>query len=278
MHVWQETYEFNRKIIFLISKICQPLQINFDFNLITYRRFYNDGKMLYLFNHQEWMKFVLEKEFWVTTKFQEKIKFINKSASIHSIWDEKYLEKDKIYKALFEYNIWNGISIYKKFEHFIEAFAFATTKENTSILNFYIENMEMIEHFILYFREQISSIIRKIDPHILIPFEISPLISEKKTISGIGSFFESTPLNRVTLNINGFDCSLSRREMECLIPTIKGKTSKEIARMLSLSPRSVEKYIDNIKMKLHCDSRGQMMEKIFQCSDIRSLLFNEHFS
>lgn len=278
MHVWQETYEFNRETISLTSKICQPLQANFDFNLITYRRFYNDGKMLYLFNHQEWMKFVLEKEFWVTTKFQEKIKLINKNISIHSVWDEKYLEKDKIYKALFEYNIWNGVSIYKKFEHYIETFAFASTKDNTSILNFYVENMEIIEHFILYFREQINSIARKVDPRILIPFEISPLISEEATYSRVGSFFENTPLNHITLNINGFDCVLSRREIECLIPTIRGKTSKEIARTLALSPRSVEKYIDNIKVKFHCDSRGQMMEKIFQSHDIRHLLFDELLS
>lgn len=278
MNIWKETYEFNKETLSFISKICQPLKTNFDFDLITYRRFYNNGQLLYLFNHPQWMSFVLEKELWITTKFQEKIKLINEIPSIHSIWDEKYLAQDKIYQALFEHNIWNGLSIYKKFEHYIETFAFATTKENTSIINFYIENMAVIERFILYFREQIQPLIRKLDSRILIPFEIHPLIKTSNIKLGIDSFFANTPINRITLNINGTDHTLSRREIECLIPTIKGKTSKEVARILGLSPRSVEKYIDNIKEKFHCESRGQMMEKIFQCQDIKPLLFSKVFS
>ena len=278
MHAWQEIYEFNKEALLLISQICEPLQTNFNFNLITYRRFYNDGKMLYLFNHKEWMRFVLEKELWTTTRFQEKIKLINQSYSIHSIWEDKYLEKEEIYKALFEHNIWNGISIYRKFEHYIETFAFASMRENTSLLNFYIEHMETIEHFILYFRQQINSITKKMDPRILIPFEIQPLITPEPAKLEIKNFFEKTPLKKITLNISGIDCSFSMREMECLISTIKGKTSKEIGRKLDLSPRSVEKYIDNIKEKMGCTSRGQMMDKVFQCYDLKQLLFNEFLS
>lgn len=48
------------------------------------------------------------------------------------------------------------------------------------------------------------------------------------------------------------DEELSEREKECLIWAAQGKSVKEIARILAISPHTVETYSKNIKEKMHC--------------------------
>ena len=52
---------------------------------------------------------------------------------------------------------------------------------------------------------------------------------------------------------------LSKMQVECLYYFVLGMTSKEIARKLSLSSRTVEHYIENIKIKLNCSSRSELV-------------------
>lgn len=51
---------------------------------------------------------------------------------------------------------------------------------------------------------------------------------------------------------------LSKRERQCLHFLLQGKTIKEIAAYLSLSPRTVEYYFNNIKDKLDCWNKGEL--------------------
>ncbi len=54
---------------------------------------------------------------------------------------------------------------------------------------------------------------------------------------------------------------LTRRERECLQLLLQGKTAKETATMLDLSPRTVESYFENIKKKLSCSNKGELFSK-----------------
>lgn len=272
MEHFSDTYVFNQQTYSVISEICEPLQKFFGFNLVTYRRFYLDGKLLYIFNNKKWMDFVLNEELWITSKFKEQIRKINSDASIFSLWDEKYLDTDVVYQGLHTHNIWNGLSVYKKFDTYVETFAFAGDKSSSELLNFYVNHPEVIEHFILYFREKFNAFLKKIDPKILIPFSIQHLIETPVLNEKIDDFFKETPINRFQIEEK---LGISYREMQCLIWAIKGKTSKEIARLLKLSHRSVEKYLDNIKTKMDCLSRGQMVDQIFQSETFKHLLFSK---
>lgn len=60
--------------------------------------------------------------------------------------------------------------------------------------------------------------------------------------------------------INGI--YLSKRELDCLHPLIRGKTAKEIGKILNLSPRTVESYLENIKSKLSVDSKAELIDLI----------------
>jgi DNA-binding CsgD family transcriptional regulator len=52
---------------------------------------------------------------------------------------------------------------------------------------------------------------------------------------------------------------LSKRELECLFLQLRGKTVKQIAEILDLSKRTVESYIDNLKAKLGCQNKAELL-------------------
>lgn len=57
------------------------------------------------------------------------------------------------------------------------------------------------------------------------------------------------------------DYRLSVRESECLFYLIRGKTSKEIASILNISFRTVEKHFERLKYKMNCFNRSEIIEK-----------------
>ncbi len=66
-----------------------------------------------------------------------------------------------------------------------------------------------------------------------------------------------------------FDIYFSKREMECIYLLIRGKTSKMIAKELNLSYRTVEHYLENIKIKLNVSTKAALVEKIIdECLQI----------
>lgn len=54
---------------------------------------------------------------------------------------------------------------------------------------------------------------------------------------------------------------LTEKQESCLFLLIRGKTIKEIAKVLGVSPRTVECHLDAIKIKLHCQYKSQLIEK-----------------
>lgn len=60
------------------------------------------------------------------------------------------------------------------------------------------------------------------------------------------------------------DQILTPRESECLRWVAKGKTDREIARILSVSPRTVRFHVDNAKEKLNVATRIQAVTKLMR--------------
>ena len=61
---------------------------------------------------------------------------------------------------------------------------------------------------------------------------------------------------------------LSTRELECLFYLLRGYSAKSIGKILCLSYRTVESYIENIKYKFNCPSKSSLIEKAIMESDL----------
>lgn len=56
----------------------------------------------------------------------------------------------------------------------------------------------------------------------------------------------------------------SAREREVLVHLASGLTDKEIALALKIRPRTVERYIENLRHKIHARNRVQLITKAFE--------------
>ncbi|WP_019215119.1 response regulator transcription factor [Legionella tunisiensis] len=65
---------------------------------------------------------------------------------------------------------------------------------------------------------------------------------------------------------------LTKRQMDCLYHLVKGMTIKQIANTLNLSPKTVEHYLDAVKVKLKCRNRAELITVALQMPAIREQL------
>lgn len=59
---------------------------------------------------------------------------------------------------------------------------------------------------------------------------------------------------------NQSPAGLSDRQSECFYFYLKGRSAREISKLLKISVRTVEKHIENIKIKLKCSTRSELTE------------------
>jgi DNA-binding CsgD family transcriptional regulator len=54
----------------------------------------------------------------------------------------------------------------------------------------------------------------------------------------------------------------TRREVECIVHLLDGRTVAEAAEMLDLSRRTVEYYLNNMNLKLGCHTKHELLKKV----------------
>lgn len=103
-----------------------------------------------------------------------------------------------------------------------------------------------------------------------------PLRSKKNKVIGIIGL--SIVLDEATLKADSQDKPLKRsdvltpRQMDCLLYLTKGLTIKQIASSLKLSFKTVENYIAEIKARLNCHNRSELIKAALQIPYIRAYL------
>ena len=65
-------------------------------------------------------------------------------------------------------------------------------------------------------------------------------------------------------------CDLTGRQQQCIFYLLRGKSSKQIGLILSISSKTVETYVDQLKTKFDCCSKSQLIEK---CIDLGMMNF-----
>ncbi len=92
-------------------------------------------------------------------------------------------------------------------------------------------------------------------PNILKPFIT---FAERDLITpDLGDYVSDKYLIRRT-----YSDKFTEMESVCLFYYIRGRTAKEIARILGNSPKTVESYLERIRMKINCSTRSEVLGKV----------------
>lgn len=260
-----------------IADICKPLFDNTEIDYFLYLRIYLDGSRVFLSTHSDFIKWSYKNKYFVTN-------------SIHSIQPGTHLIKSlpkyvpvsesnridaQIAGAYQYFNInfiESGIDlIFKNNSKFYEIFEFASSNNKKPLLDFYINNLDVLNHFALYFKDKAKKIIKLAGENRL-GVKSKPVLLTGRNDKFIEpsklNFYQATKLKTIPVGYHNKDIYLSGREIECLVYLIIGHSAKETAKILTVSPKTVEFYIDSAKQKLNCSTKSELIKKIIKLNVI----------
>lgn len=153
------------------------------------------------------------------------------------------------------WNLGNALAIIEKNETECEYTFLATSVMNKKIINTYLTKLNLLRQFKNYFKKENSALFHQsmelsVDlKQINKSYFNTDNIIEVETESDDKNYLN----NHVLFNI------LSVRERQCVQHCLQGKTAKETAYILGLSYRTIEEYFTNIKKKLGCRNKRELL-------------------
>ncbi len=220
-----------------IEPLFLPIKNQADVQFLNFLRKFPNDERFAIVVHQEHMVDWHASEFYKHSAF-EKSHFEEKSACY--LWD--HVQHTPYSLAIGEHNLRHhslahGFTIVKKYNGYCDFFNFSSSPQNNQINNFYVNNTQLFEDFIRDFYVKMGPTIENLYHYkILFPTSIA--------------------------NATNTTLSLSPRQLDCALLMTEGYTAKEIGRALSLSSRTVEEYIDNLKIKFKAKNRLHLVKRL----------------
>lgn len=244
-----------------VDMILRPLKESFNISSLVYQRNFNDGSEIRLSNQPDWIKYFYEQGYILISGFE---KHPTHYQSSFVVWSH-LSHHQPILQAARGFNIDHGVTIIEKTEDGCEFFFLGTTPDKPYVANLLINNLELLQRFILYFKQQAAPLLKTADSNrIIIPHKYQHVNSDER---GIPFKTDTTASNTKQLfKLKKFSLdnslSLSMREINCAQLLIQGKSARLIAQQLFISPRTVETHVQNIKDKLHCYTKAELINKL----------------
>lgn len=217
------------------QELSAPLSTYYNCNFLTYRRFYLNGKMIYFINNDKWCEYSFQHQIWASKNAINRIKKAYKEGYYY-IWSTKPNKNDPVYLKLHEYNLWKGISIYKRHNECVEAFCFVSDIDIDKITNLYINNKNVLDRFCQYFKNCTNDLINKSSTHSLLCSPVKSFIDDYVDAESISqNFIHATPIKNYFLRVTNKDIPLSIQETRCLFLITQGNSMKGVANILNIS-------------------------------------------
>jgi len=186
------------------------------------------------------------------------------------LWSELKNDDPAYSQGRETFNIDNGLSFVIKKKQETILYIFAATRDNHSINNFYVRNIDLFKRFILYFNDKASNLIKKAAGNkIYLPEK--QIVTSSRKLKNIdisektrSEFFKMTNIDRFFLLNQDENLYLTKREAECVTYMIDGATAKQTAKILGISFRTVESYIQQIKEKLKCPNKEALISLLIE--------------
>lgn len=261
-----------------INLICKPLLAKTPITVIDYSRVYLDGSRLELSNHTSRIESAIlscskaMQHIYTPALIPPSQRYLLVDPWLQTIEGvaAKILKSRKLVQQEL-FNIGNELRIITRTNGYTEMFHFYSDSNQKGIENFYLNNINLLEQFILYFLNYTQGFIQQADKQriirpwrkpnsniIILDGAYSSLIEESNKIVGYPLTIMDTCPKKFYFTINNINLYITRREIDCIVEVINGKTNKEIASKLFLSIRTVEKHIESLFVKSNCSNRKEL--------------------
>ena len=137
-------------------------------------------------------------------------------------------------------------TLVKRNTTYTEYTVYFSNPNNQQIINYYYNNLHILKNFKNLFCQDFNKLIKESEKQkIILPWrDTNPRKSQTP-----GDVSKHDLINS---KLAAIQMQLSSQEIRCLYYLLAGYPNKKIARLLAISPRTVEKYIDSLKIKFNC--------------------------
>lgn len=244
-----------------IREIAQPLK-NFQVNVVTFMRSYASGSRIYLSSEAQWTKDYYELELFKTSSFEQSPRCYKDSIIIWPLPNTAItpvIDHGRHY-----YNSHCGLTLCEYHVNHTDFFFFSLPEDSSAMINNLINNLDIFKKFRNYFFEKIDSDMAMLEKNKLILLKSSisegnsPIISNEKFESLKLDFLKSIKADNPDTDLIKL---LTPSELKCLMHLMAGQSVPAIANELCISKRTVEKHSENIRKKLVCDNKFQLISR-----------------
>jgi DNA-binding CsgD family transcriptional regulator len=219
----------------LLDQLMAPIKNHADIQLLFFKRSFSNDTMTFVINthHREFVLDYYAKNFHKFSFFHGEISLYK---SRFYMWDHfNHQPSLHIYKYMRDvYNLAHGLNIIEKHANFCDLFVFATKPGDGYVNNIYINQRDLFINFVQNFYQNFEMILKDISRcKVMMPTQNKKMLRSKSIISP--------------------------RQNDCGRLLAQGFTSKEIGKILKISPRTVEEYINILKRKSGAKNRAQLI-------------------
>lgn len=252
-------YQPFRDLSTCVQNICDPLLKHTDISTFGMTREYFDGRRIVLSTRGDWIENYFQKEYFGRVH--------QYNAFYHTeftLW-EAHKADEMVRDARVNFNIDHGITLCKFTENYVEFYHFSAKNEHYEIINWYINNLNMLRRFSNAFSRAIQKPMGMLKPfyawdHIQTLRSYYQALQERRS-----------PLRAEITHHNSWRAegeyshiSLTAQETATIVQLLRGNTAKQAAKSLGLSPRTVEFYIQRIKKKFGCQNKSALLNMILK--------------
>lgn len=217
----------------IIARLSEPLKRQADVEMIWFSRKTSDEKKVLISARKDHILDYHARECYKVGLFERPQK---KYEPGFYMWDHLPYDPNGLYAYMSRvHSIAHGLTVVKQHENFTDIFLFSTKPGNPQVNNFYLNQKELINKVIDDFYEAMDSTILDLEKYkVFIPYNTN---------------FHPGPV-----------ALLSPRQLDCALLMTEGLTAKEIGKALSLSHRTVEDYIEVLKLKFEAKNRLHLIK------------------
>lgn len=242
-----------------IRSLMTPLFDAFGMSHFSYFFVTSEGLSACLGTNPEWMEFYLHNNLFLHNPFLRNPRLIPEGVFFtQSIEDPGYRESKKYAK---NFGVEDSLLLTFKEEGVLEGFSFGLSKHDKNYTLFTNE-VPLLKRFCKEFKKRAERSLQELEPVDVLQFIGNAFYKKQDWFS-----LHENKRKNLLVRLNFKMPDLSSREKEVLSLYLQGETARSIAERLLLSSRTVESYLENIKNKLNCYQKTELLKRAQELQD-----------
>lgn len=273
MNNLSEMVDFSLRNSKKLNQICEPLKTSFGVSAFWYSKTYTDGSFFSVGTHAS-----SHEDYYKEMKFQyspfcRKPEYLDEGFYLYRNYQDEDFQ-EAITACAKQHKVEFCATTIAKTESGFVRFGYGMEpgKTNNFQQNF-LNNLPLFKKFNDYFIKESKIILKNIEDNLI---NLPEAIGAKyfKNPASFGSLGRSQKLN--FLKSIGVDMdlplvNLTKRESQLIKFILNGHSAGYIAKELSISQRTVENYLSNMKDKFNCCTKTELINKAKEYVDLSVL-------